>query len=71
MIFKVLFLFIFFGHLYPSLFKLSTEKPPWNQRDKTPNFTGIPPHVTILTMLEAIRTYQDGMADKVSGNIVS
>ena len=38
---------------------------------KTPTFTGIPPHVTILTMLEAIRTSQDSKTDEVSGNIVA
>ena len=27
--------------------------------------------MTILTMLEAIRTSQDGMVDKVSGNIIA
>ena len=52
-----------FVHLYPSLIKLSTETFPWNKTDKIPNFTGIPSHVTIFTMLEA-------MSDEVSGNIV-
>ena len=56
-------------HLYPSLIKLSTAKFNWYKTDKTPTLTGIPPHVTILTILEAIRTSQDGMEDEVSGNI--
>ena len=60
-----------FAHLSPSLIKLSTENFPWNKTDKTPTFTGILPHVTILTILEAIRKYQDGMADKLSVNIVA
>ena len=30
-----------------------------------------PPNVTILNMLEAIRIYQDGTMDKLSGNIIS
>ena len=60
-----------FSHLYPSLIKISTAKLPWNKTDNTPTFTGVPPHVTILTMLEAIRTYQDGMSDEVLGNIVA
>ena len=47
------------------------ENFPWNKTDKTPNYTGIPPHVTILTTLEAIRTYQDSMVDEVLGNIVA
>ena len=61
----------FFSHLSHSLIKLSTETFPWNKTDKTPTFNGITPRVTILTMLEAIRTSQDGMADEVSGNIVA
>ena len=32
---------------------------------------GFPPHVTILTMLEAIRKSQDSMVDEVSGKIVA
>ena len=60
-----------FVRIYPSLVKLSTETLPWNKTDKTPTFTGIPPHIAILTMLEAIRTSQEGMADEVSGNIVA
>ena len=48
---------------------ISTENLPWNKIDKTPNFSGILPHVTILTILEAIRTSQDVMADGLSGNI--
>ena len=59
-----------FAHLYPSLINLSTEKFPWNKTDKTPTFTGITPHVTILTILEAISKSQEGMADEVSGNMV-
>ena len=61
----------FFDHLYPYLIKLPTEKFPQNKTDKTPTFNGIPPHVTILTMLEAIRISQDGMVDEVSGNIIA
>ena len=60
----------FFGHLSPYLIKLSTEKFPWNKTYNTLNFTGISPHVTILTILEDIRTYQDGMTDEVLGNII-
>ena len=48
-----------FAHLYPSLIKVSTEIFPSNKKNKTSTFTGIPPHVTILTMLEDIRTSQD------------
>ena len=59
------------AHRFPSLIKISTEKFPWNKTYKTPTFTGITPNVTILTMLKAIRKYQDGMADEVSGNIVA
>ena len=53
------------------MIKISTAKFPWNKTDKTPTFTGITPHVTILTMLEAISTYQDGMADEESENIIA
>ena len=49
----------------------STAKNPWIKTDKKTNFTGITPHVTILTMLEVIRTYKDGMADEESGNIIA
>ena len=58
-----------FTHLSPSLIKLSTANFPWNKTYKTPTFTGVTPYVTILTMLEAIRTSQDSMADELSGNI--
>ena len=64
------FFFIFFYHLSPSLINISTAKFPWNKTDKTPTFNGIPPHVTIFTMLEAIMTSQNSTADEVSGNIV-
>ena len=40
---------------------------PWNKTDKTPTFNDNPTHVTRLTMLEAIRTSQDGMVDDVLG----
>ena len=60
-----------FDHLSNYLIKLSTEKFTSNKTDKTPTSTGIPPHVTILTMLEAIRISQDVILDEVSGNIIS
>ena len=60
-----------FAQLSASLIMISREKFTWNKTDKTPTFTGIPPHVIILTMLEAIRIYQGGMEDGVSGNIVA
>ena len=53
----------FLNHLSTFLIKLSSEKNPWNKTVKTSNFTGIPPYVTILTTLEAIRTSQDGISD--------
>ena len=53
------------------MIKLSAEKFPWNKTDETPTFTGILPHVTILTMLEAIMESQDGTEDEVSGNIIA
>ena len=60
-----------FTRLSTSLINIWTENFPSNKTYKTPNFTGIPPHVAILTMSEAISTSQDGMADKESGNIVA
>ena len=72
MIFKSsLFYSAVFAHLSPYFFKLLTEKARWNKTYKAPTFTGVTPHVTILTILEAIRTSQDGMVDEVSGNILS
>ena len=65
------FFFVFFYHLSPSLINISTENFHCNKTDKTTTFTGIPTHVTILTMLEAIRTSQDGMEDEVLGNIIA
>ena len=60
-----------FAHISPSLINISTAKFPWNKIDKTPTFIGITPHVTILTVLGAIRTSRDGMADEVwGGNVV-
>ena len=49
---------------------LSTEKFPLNKIDNTPTFTVIFPHVTIFTMLGAIRTSQDGMAEELLENII-
>ena len=60
-----------FAHLSLSLIKLSTETFPWNKTYKTPTSNGITLFITILTMLEAISTYQDGMVDEVLRNIVS
>ena len=59
-----------FGHLSTSLINISTETFPWNKIYKTPTFTGIHPHETILTMLEAIGKSLGGVTDEVSGNIV-
>ena len=59
-----------FAYLYPSLIKLLTENFPWNKTDKTTTFTRIQSHVTILTMLKAIRTSQDSVSDEVLGDIV-
>ena len=71
MIFKKLFFFsCFFSQLSPSSINLSTAHFTW-EKNKTPIFTGILPHITISTMLEAIMKYQDGMADEALGNIVS
>ena len=65
MVFKSIFLnSAVFVHLSPSLVNISTKKVPWNKTDKTPTFNGITPHVTILTMLEAIKTSQDGMENE-------
>ena len=41
------------------------------QNRKDTQFHWDNPYVTILTMLEAIRTSQDGMSDEVSGNIIA
>ena len=43
----------------------------WNRKYKTPTFSDIPSHVTILTMLEAIMTSQDNVADEESRIIVA
>ena len=51
--------------------KLSTANLPWNQTDKKTTSTDIPPHVTIFTMLVAIRTSQDAMENEILGNIVA
>ena len=53
------------------MINISTDKFSWNITDKAPTFTGIYPNVTILTMLEAIRTSQEGIADELSGNTVA
>ena len=50
-----------FDHLSSSLIKISKAKNLWNKTDNKTNSTGIPPYVTILNMLEAIRTSQDGV----------
>ena len=67
LIFKIPFFSAVFDHLSTYLVNISTAEFPWNKTDKTPTFTGIPPHVNISTMLEAIRTSQDGMQMKYQG----
>ena len=52
------------------MIKLSAASLPWNTTDITPTFDGILTHVTILTILEAIRISQGGMLDEVLGGIV-
>ena len=69
--FKGIFFFVFSCHLSLSLINLSTGIFPWNKKDKTQNFTENTSNVINLTMLEAIRKYQDDDADEVSENLVS
>ena len=69
-ILKIFFSSAVFDHLSPSLINISTEKITWNKTDKTPTFTGITPHITILTMLKSTRISQDGMVNEASGNII-
>ena len=45
-----------FGHLSPSLIKISTEKNPWNKTDKTPIFTRITPQCNYF---DHVGDYQD------------
>ena len=68
---KVLFSSSFFSQLYPSLINLSKAKFTWNITDKTSTFTCIPPNLTVLTMLEAIRTSRDSMVDQLLGHIIT
>ena len=70
-ILKSFFFFTFFCSSFSFFDQDFNRNISWNKTDKTTTFTGNPPHVTILTMLEAIRTSQDIMADEVSGNIVA
>ena len=71
MLFKSLFSLAIFYHICPSLIDILTENYLWNKTDKTPTFTGIIFHVTILTLLEAIRSSQEDMVDEVMGNIAA
>ena len=65
------FFFRYFYHLSPSLIDISTAKCPCNNIDKTRTFTAFTPHVTVFTILEAIRKSQDSMAHEVLGDFVA
>ena len=49
---------VLFNNLTPNITSLAVTCFPWNKTDRTPTFTGIPPHVAILNMLEGLRQGQ-------------
>ena len=53
------------------MINISTAIFPCNITYNLPNFTGVSPHVTILIMLEVIRTFEDGLVDELSVYIIS
>ena len=57
---------VLFNNLTPNITSLAVTCFPWNKTDRTPTFTGIPPHVAILNMLEGLK---QGQA-KLTGDIV-
>ena len=71
MIFKVLFFLQLFFSPFSLFDQAFNRKNIWDKIDKTPTFNGVTPHVTILTVLKAIRTSQDGILDEVLGGIIS
>jgi hypothetical protein len=59
-----------FNNISPPLRQLAVVKYPWSKTAQTPSFTGIPPHVTMLTMLKKVSDSQDAMPKEVVGDVI-
>lgn len=59
-----------FNKISPSLRQLAVVKYPWSKTTQTPSFTGIPPHVTILTMLKKVSDTQDRIPQAIVGDVI-
>jgi len=45
----------FFTHIPADILPLAVVKYPWNKTEDTPNFTGIPPHVSLLAEMQGMQ----------------
>ncbi len=45
----------FFTQIPADILPLAVVKYPWNKTEDTPNFTGIPPHVSLLAEMQGMR----------------
>lgn len=59
------------ANLLPSIRSLAMIRYPWNKTEHTPHVTGIPPHVSIMTMLEVIISKQETLSGDVSSAIIT
>ncbi len=44
-----------FTQIPADILPLAVAKYPWNKKENTPNFTGIPPHVSLLAEMQGMR----------------
>ncbi len=63
----------FFTHIPSYAREAAIVRMPWNKTAKTPVFTGLPPHVSILTkieeMKEALKTATDAILNGVKEDL--
>ena len=60
-----------YANLTPDIVSLAKTSYPWNKTNRTPSYTGIPPHVGILNMLEGIRQGQMRMENGIVDRLVA
>ena len=61
---------VLFANLTNNITSLARTSFPWNRTARTPAFTGIPPHVGILNMLEALKQGQASLQDGIVRELV-
>ena len=59
----------FFTHIPNYAREAATVRMPWNKTANTPVFTGLPPHVSILTQLEALKVALKTATDAILNGV--